>query len=107
MDEYINKNSLRNSVCESLEENPHDDHKIYQNHIYEHLHFLNLIDREPVENVAPVRHGKWIMDDNENPYIRICSVCRYSRPMMNDHGFYCKTNYCPTCGAKMDLKEYQ
>lgn len=63
------------------------------------------IDKAPTIDAAPIVHGKWIMDANENPYIRICSICGYSRPRMNDHGFYCKINYCPTCGAKMDLKE--
>lgn len=99
MDEYINKESLRDSVYESLEKNPHNDPAIYQNHMYEHLHFLNLIDREPDADVAPVRHGYWIEDEpyhDEEGYIIqqfYCSECgRYEEE---------REPYC-NCGAKMD-----
>lgn len=64
----------------------------------------------PNAGVVPVVHGKW--DSIPNEYISIaskngsyhgnatsCSVCNEINP--NAY----KTNYCPNCGAKMDLRE--
>ena len=54
----------------------------------------------PAEDAKPVRHGKWI----EKPYLfgttKYCSCCgdNYGMP----HGVF---NFCPNCGAKMDLEE--
>lgn len=102
MDEYVNRNSLRDSVYESLKENPHDDQKIYQNHIYEHQHFLNLIDREPVEDVAPVRHGRVVTtSDRWHVFHQNCSECGADLPWKE------YPNYCYNCGAKLDLEEQE
>ena len=46
-------------------------------------------------DVAPVVHGRWVPDKNGG--IR-CSACE-KRPML-----LVKTNFCPRCGAKMDLE---
>ena len=53
----------------------------------------------PAADVAPVRHGRWI-----NSYINFyghpchcCSECGFKAS-------YQDTNYCPNCGAKMDLE---
>ena len=61
-------------------------------------------------DVVPVVHGRW--DDIPNTYMSVaskncayhgnatsCSVCHEVNP--NAY----KTNYCPNCGAKMDLEE--
>lgn len=59
----------------------------------------------PAENVAPVRHGRWIEYTKviiPEPYNKWeqawkCSEC----------GFYdgfVGYNYCPNCGAKMELE---
>lgn len=58
---------------------------------------MMLISRLPAEDVKPVKHGQWIPDDN--PYGRyFCSKCKNVRITF-------KENYCPNCGAIMDLKE--
>lgn len=44
----------------------------------------------PVADVAPVRHGRWVDG------IR-CSECGQVD--------WTKPNYCPNCGARMDLEE--
>ena len=44
--------------------------------------------------VAPVRHGRWIMHDDEFGLTCECSACHIET--MGDG------NYCPNCGAKMD-----
>ena len=48
----------------------------------------------PAEDVAPVRHGRWIMHDDEFGLTCECSACHIET--MGDG------NYCPNCGAKMD-----
>ena len=47
--------------------------------------------------VAPVRHGRWVDTDSE--FVQ-CSLCKY--PV---YAAWNATNYCPNCGAKMDLEE--
>ena len=49
----------------------------------------------PVADVAPVRHGKWLHRKNGVAY---CSECEVDT--VED-----ETNYCPNCGAKMDLED--
>ena len=54
---------------------------------------------DTVEDVQPVKHGKWILTGDEqldNIYFgNKCSECEF---------IYCGDlfNYCPECGAKMD-----
>lgn len=52
----------------------------------------------PAANVAPVRHGRWI--DSLARITPYCSACGHS------HRCLIRTpNYCPNCGAKMDLED--
>ena len=48
----------------------------------------------PAADVTTVRHGRWIMHDDEFGLTCECSVCHIET--MGDG------NYCPNCGAKMD-----
>ncbi len=41
--------------------------------------------------------GKWIRNNIDNPAFFICSQCGIV--------WYNETNYCPNCGAKLDLEE--
>lgn len=50
-------------------------------------------------DVAPVRHGRWIASHDE---FCACSICKY--PVYVEWN---QTNYCPNCGAKMDLEALQ
>lgn len=55
------------------------------------LNIKNLIDRQPIADVAPVVHGKWIHKGEEI----FCSECNFRfYPVM--------FKYCPGCGARMD-----
>ena len=49
----------------------------------------------PVADVAPVRHGRWLHRKNGVAY---CSECEIDAV---EDG----TEYCPNCGAKMDLED--
>lgn len=52
-------------------------------------------------DVAPVVHGRWIESIVRGSYALICSQCR------RDTGVAYDFDYCPNCGAKMDLQEEQ
>lgn len=59
--------------------------------------FCALIDDSPVIDAEPVRHGNWeIINRNEAQ----CTKCKMIRNISNQTGW----NYCPKCGAKMDLE---
>ena len=56
----------------------------------------------PAADVAPIRHGRWINaypDIEPNPMFMygICSECGF------EQGISKYLNYCPNCGAKMDV----
>ena len=67
---------------------------------------IKLIEKLHVsEEVAPVKHGKWIAVDHEyGTYM--CSVCHTADSDCSD---YYETHnvkeqdYCPYCGARLDL----
>ena len=53
-------------------------------------------------DVAPVRHGRWVLD--EKRYVVYCSEC--SAPVSyypNIKDVREENHYCPNCGCKMDL----
>lgn len=66
----------------------------------QHIALKEALDRIPVMDAEPVRHGKWIPHEDEDGehYGDKCSECGewYVMP-------YGKTNFCPHCGARMDL----
>ena len=49
----------------------------------------------PAEDVAPVRHGRWVTQDETRTKF-MCSSCE-----SKNYGGHEK--FCPNCGAKMDL----
>ena len=51
----------------------------------------------PTADVAPVVHGRWIASHDE---FCACSICKY--PV---YVGWNQTNYCPNCGANMNLEE--
>ena len=71
-----------------------------------HQNILEVINSVPAADVAPVRHGRWIHTTIEDDdwgstfHSWACSNCDFSTGQ-NQNG----TNYCPNCGARMDLEE--
>ena len=60
--------------------------------------FMNRLRDLPAVDAAPVVHGRWIDNSIPESMLSGCSVC----------GFSCGAytfNYCPNCGAKMDLEK--
>lgn len=62
---------------------------------------FSIIDETPTIEVEPVKHGKWVSAERRPMTFYECSLC-------NDrwnYGAVIHMNYCPNCGAKMDLEE--
>jgi hypothetical protein len=54
-------------------------------------------------SVTPTRpKGKWIDDSKEDSYYANCSHCDYQIDTHYERGYL---NYCPNCGAKMEVEE--
>ena len=53
----------------------------------------------PAADVATVRHGRW-GTHSDRPDSLICSVCNCGFDMWKHDPH----NYCPNCGAKMDMR---
>jgi len=53
----------------------------------------------PAADVVPVRHGKW---DCFIDFVT-CSLCGYTSTDRDNHGDPVSLNYCPNCGAKMEV----
>lgn len=74
---------------------------------------LGVFDRQrikelPAADVAEVKHGKWIEVQKENIWNDIvpvleCSAC--GKYTVGTRGIMTKSNYCPNCGAKMNLED--
>ena len=82
---------------------------------------VKSIQRFPAADVAPVRHGRWEWFEEWNPstpdhpiecedYGWRCSECKTALEdlvygIFDDPDEELKLNYCPNCGARMDLEE--
>ena len=51
----------------------------------------------PAADVAPVRHGRWVCVDTDTEQFFLCNRCKKKE--------FWESNYCPECGARMDLEE--
>ena len=104
MAEYIERDALRDAV-ESI-----DWYSVYKgkltagapssaNALYKANDIYSVIDNAPAADVVPVLHGKWLTH-SDRPDNLICSVCECGFDMWKHD----KHNFCPNCGAKMDLE---
>lgn len=56
----IDEKKLIEEIENSLNDNPHKDGSIAMNHIYEHHHFIHLVNKQP-------KIGEWIMCSDRLP----------------------------------------
>lgn len=78
--------------------------ELIQNYWYEpYSTVAGIIHSYLVEDVAPVKHGKWISVDAD--VIFSCSNCENEVSTSWDYDAADMFTYCPCCGARMDLKE--
>lgn len=70
------------------------------------LQMKRMVKSIPAADVAPVRHGKWIVTKEFNDVLDMdvekytCSACGEYR--LTASGLSQATDFCPNCGAKMD-----
>ena len=109
MAEYIDKSALyekitqleelaRNRYLETPSSNPCCSR--YMTQLNERTVFKHIIVDFPSDDVAPVQHGRWIDGD---PCCPICKKDKF-RGLYADIWADWKPDYCPNCGAKMDLE---
>lgn len=94
---------FHSELSEALEEF-RDDHPHGVVSLHEKANGLNWKERSviqhalrvsPTIDAEPVRHGRWLVDGLTG--MSFCSEC-------TDYAVEADTNYCPNCGAKMDLE---
>lgn len=89
MTEYIERNALENAMAIMGANGTQKDRHVWARAIC-------LLHEVPTADVAPVIHGEW--ESIINAYRKlegwICKCCGTETKQ--------KSNYCPTCGAKMD-----
>ena len=83
--------------CDCSEAPDYFDESTYHDDFYDDD--MDLIDDMPAANVQSVKHGRW------DGYI--CSECNVCADYFISGDFYFdeKPNFCPNCGAKMDLED--
>ena len=91
MAEYIKKEDIEHKIQDGL-----------NNLVLGHdaIEVLGMIYEMPTEDVATVRHGRWVLD--EKRYVVYCSEC--NEPVSyypNIIDVLEENHYCPHCGAKM------
>lgn len=66
----------------------------------EHQDDMDLIDDMPAADVQPVKRGRWIIADDVEHFIAVCSECGRTEDSRDIKDM----PYCH-CGARMDLKD--
>ena len=96
MDEYIKRKYAIDAVLDVYCDTPDIDLSCEK--------FEAAIFKIPPADVAPVRHGRWLgWGKSGTPTYEnygTCSVCGEDAEIYTEH-----RNYCPNCGAKMDLED--
>lgn len=91
MSEYIKKENLYQYLDNEFEWSNNQDR----------LGVLEAVTDFETADVAPVVHGKWLYKKEWGRLItNECSICKQILTTQNGESM----NYCPHCGAKMDLE---
>jgi hypothetical protein len=87
MAEYIERNAVRQAMRDPVA-------RCFQFTEYD-------LDKITMADVVPVRHGRWVKDGD----FLICLNCESEINIKNSLGVENHKNYCPNCGAKIDLED--
>lgn len=100
MAEYIEKEALLNAICiDRCERN-------YRG-ICTCCDEAALVKHFPTADAEPVKHGRWVMTlyTTTSKRGRVISNKKFACSECGYHNGRKRNNYCPNCGAKMDLEE--
>ena len=67
--------------------------------------YLNWLNHAPTVDAVPVRHGKWLYDNQFHWYRASCNQCGYYRVTDIKADGWNEWRFCPMCGARMDEVE--
>jgi len=108
MPDLIDREALSSQIDDAVQK--YDPYDSCQNKIIQEIMKISeLIDDAPT--FAPeslVKHGRWVEYENEaDKGFHYCSVCRGQAFNYEDGQKVVEVlaNYCPNCGAKMDLED--
>jgi hypothetical protein len=96
MDEYIKKEKVLNILCTVSAPTPTESWIVEK--------CIEKVNEVDTADVAPVRHARWVYDSYTERYR--CSNCEAYQPYDESSGYldYWDCDYCPICGARMDLE---
>ena len=93
MSDYISRDAITEWRPKNIE--------IFNSRAYIDLEeLLALVDGIPAADVEPVRRGRWVNKKGGFFEFAACSLCGEVAPTAG-----ITPNYCPSCGAKMDLED--
>lgn len=109
MAEYIEREAAETCLCEERDKISRDVKDRYMNGCRDGLNVAHsLLIEIPDADVAPVRHGQWILKGRKI----LCSSCKSVFAEVEEHELFdvnadlpylCEIEkYCFNCGAKMD-----
>ena len=105
MNEYTDRDALRQAVLESQHNNPHPRGMAHIAHDCEHAHFAAMIARFPAADVAPVtrckdcKHKGWVQEPCHGKSIDYCKV--WDCTLQNPESTFCSYGE-PKEGANAD-----
>ena len=101
MKEYIEREAvlqfpIRKDHCDKEHANKH--------FIFGVESVMEYVENLPADDVAEVRHGRWIRQPSEinGLDVEFCSECGQG---MNERNQFWNAKYCPNCGARMGKEE--
>lgn len=113
MAEYVDKNKIKKAITDLLEraEVAEARCKAFEKMVREYQNVIVPEYRERAEkaehalaylntkaaDVMPVVYGKWLCVETDDEQFFLCNICSNKE--------YWESNYCPNCGAKMDIEQ--
>lgn len=99
MDDYISRNAVVTHIRKSADEVAKLDVRNGEIKYRILLTIADSLEKFPPADVAPVWHGRWGKKQGGFWEFAACSLCGEKTPTVG-----IIPNFCPSCGAKMDLK---
>lgn len=73
--------------------------------LYKAIDIFATVDNAPTIEAEPVKHGRWVKKWHDNSLIgHEYEECPDCGCIISDTEKFWDCNYCPNCGAKMDLE---